>query len=657
MKIQTFLFVLFVLPLGNLFAQSVPQAFNYQGVWRNLQGEPLANQSITVQVSIIKDSPSGTPIYIENQSTKTNGFGLFNLPVGLGQPVLGNFAGLDWSDGQRFLKVEVNGNLMGTTQLLSVPFAIFAEKTRLEAGVGIEVDGQVIENTGDLSPTNELQTLNLNGNVLSISSGNSVALPTPVVFQAGPGIKIDGTVITNTGDADASPSNELQELKIDGQQLSISGGNSVLLPAPPVFEAGVGLSFNGAKWENTGDLSNTNELQNLMVTGTKLSISGGNTVDLPQAPTISAGTGIAVNGGQIINMGDLSATNELQNLVISGNTLTISGGNTVQLPAVPSLSAGAGIAINGSQVINTGDLSTTNELQTLTLAGNTLSISGGNSISLPAASASQWTTASSNIYFNTGKVGIGSTSPSAKLDVVSADNIATTEIARFMPNNLTQGPVIHWGGIQQGGTITNANFEINAKGSGNILLHAAPSGAAASSGNVGIKTATPTKALHVNGGVRVENEYSMGGAGLFEIDANGVTGGRMRVQADGKITMGNTTTPGGYRLYVADGILTERVKVALKSTGNWADYVFSDTYRLRPLTEVEAFVKENRHLPGIPSASEMVENGLDVAASDAKLLEKVEELTLYLIELQKANGQLSRRLLEVENQLSNLKKE
>ena len=95
-----------------------------------------------------------------------------------------------------------------------------------------------------------------------------------------------------------------------------------------------------------------------------------------------------------------------------------------------------------------------------------------------------------------------------------------------------------------------------------------------------------------------------------------------------------------YKLYVDDGIITEKLKVAVKGTPYWADYVFEDSYKLRPLSEVEAFIKENKHLPDIPSAETVVEEGIDVAAMDAKLLQKIEELTLYVIETAKENERL-----------------
>ena len=81
---------------------------------------------------------------------------------------------------------------------------------------------------------------------------------------------------------------------------------------------------------------------------------------------------------------------------------------------------------------------------------------------------------------------------------------------------------------------------------------------------------------------------------------------------------------------------------------NAADYVFDPTYNLQDLSEVESYVKENKHLPGIPSAAEMAENGMSVAQMSNLLLEKIEELTLHMIELQKENNALKSRIESLE---------
>lgn len=105
--------------------------------------------------------------------------------------------------------------------------------------------------------------------------------------------------------------------------------------------------------------------------------------------------------------------------------------------------------------------------------------------------------------------------------------------------------------------------------------------------------------------------------------------------------------PAGYKLYVADGILTEKVKVAVKNSDEWADYVFAQDYKLRSLDEVKQFVNEHKHLPGVPSATDVVKQGVDVGQMQAKLLEKIEELTLYMLQLKEENQQLKCKLDEL----------
>ncbi|NJM17206.1 MAG: hypothetical protein HC896_19125 [Bacteroidales bacterium] len=79
------------------------------------------------------------------------------------------------------------------------------------------------------------------------------------------------------------------------------------------------------------------------------------------------------------------------------------------------------------------------------------------------------------------------------------------------------------------------------------------------------------------------------------------------------------------------------------SIDNVADYVFNEDYNLRTLTEVESFVKANKHLPGMPKGQELEKNGMDVAQMNNLLLEKIEELTLYVIEQNKRIEELEKQ--------------
>jgi hypothetical protein len=131
------------------------------------------------------------------------------------------------------------------------------------------------------------------------------------------------------------------------------------------------------------------------------------------------------------------------------------------------------------------------------------------------------------------------------------------------------------------------------------------------------------------------------------------SGGNLRVTGSetitGTLTIGSVTTNANYKLFVQTGILTEKVKVAVSTTSNWSDYVFNKDYKLLSLGEVETYIKKNKHLPGVPSAEEVVKDGIDMATMDAKLLEKIEELTLYMIEMKKENSDLKQRIKVLES--------
>ena len=143
---------------------------------------------------------------------------------------------------------------------------------------------------------------------------------------------------------------------------------------------------------------------------------------------------------------------------------------------------------------------------------------------------------------------------------------------------------------------------------------------------------------------------------------NGTT--KFYLANDGRVGIGDNAfnllnaTSGGaaisansYRLFVEKGILTEKIKVALKSSSDWADYVFADNYHLKSLSDVEAFVKTNKHLPDVPSAQALVEDGgIDVTQMMAKQMQKIEELTLYVIELNKQNEALKAKVEALEKQ-------
>lgn len=110
----------------------------------------------------------------------------------------------------------------------------------------------------------------------------------------------------------------------------------------------------------------------------------------------------------------------------------------------------------------------------------------------------------------------------------------------------------------------------------------------------------------------------------------------------GKVAVNGTLVPDGYEFSVDGKMMTEEVKVQLSE--NWPDFVFKKDYNLKTLKEVETFIAENKHLPEIPSEADVLENGINLGEMDAKLLQKIEELTLYLIEQNKKIEELQKEV-------------
>lgn len=115
-------------------------------------------------------------------------------------------------------------------------------------------------------------------------------------------------------------------------------------------------------------------------------------------------------------------------------------------------------------------------------------------------------------------------------------------------------------------------------------------------------------------------------------------------------SMAGSVSVGHYSIFAMGGILTEELRIMRNQ--DWADYVFTPDYKLAPLDEVEAFIKQNGHLPNVPSAAEIKRDGMEVGEIATIQQEKIEELTLYLIEQKKQN---EKQDLQIEKQNQEIK--
>jgi len=189
MKRVTIIAMLMVITL-NLFAQ-VPSGFKYQAVVRSSDGNPIVNQSVGIQISILQNSEDGNAVYTETHTETTSEFGLINLNIGTGTSS-DDFANIDWGNNTFFIKLSIDFEggtsyeQMGTSQLMSVPYSLHS-KTSVTA-----LNDQVDD--ADSDPNNEIQDLSINGHDISISNGSTITVP------------------DNVDDLDSDPNNELQNI-------------------------------------------------------------------------------------------------------------------------------------------------------------------------------------------------------------------------------------------------------------------------------------------------------------------------------------------------------------------------------------------------------------------------------------------------------------
>jgi hypothetical protein len=232
-----------------------------------------------------------------------------------------------------------------------------------------------------------------------------------------------------------------------------------------------------------------------------------------------------------------------------------------------------------------------------------------------------------------GNVGIGTSPNSNKLTVSG-----TVQATSFLGNGagLTNVP-----GDNLGDHIARQNIQLTGKwlsgdgGDEGLFIN--------NDGKVGIGTAIPNEKLDILGYARTSDGFKVGSNTVINSDSdhngrNGTFSGTLNVTgSDNSTFSGNlgigTTPTTGYKLAVAGKIHAEEVMV--EHADDWYDFVFENNYQLPDLSELESYVRQNKHLPDVPSAKEVAENGLNLGEMNGILLKKVEELTLYIIEQQK----------------------
>jgi len=265
-------------------------------------------------------------------------------------------------------------------------------------------------------------------------------------------------------------------------------------------------------------------------------------------------------------------------------------------------------------------------------------------------------------FYSLGSVGIGTVSPAAKLDVqgdayigelsqrhylmISSKEWAEVRFQTPLSDRQIRLGVAHGAysqyGIDEGDfyvyTQTVNKMPFIVKRNGNITMNTV-------AGSVGIGTSSPDEKLDVAGNIRVNRMVKVDGHGdvasLQIMDNSNTSTADILLRGDGGASfikaglVGIGTTTPDEKLTVKGKIHTEEVRVDLSVPA--PDYVFADNYNLPTLESIEKFIKSEKHLPEIPSAKEMEANGVELGTMNMLLLKKIEELTLYQIELMKIN--------------------
>ncbi len=463
-----------------------PQAFRYQAVARDAMGGILPNRNVTFRISVILGSPSGSVVYSEIHEKITNDFGLVDMAIGNGVFQSGTFGTINWGSGSHYIKVELDPaggtsfQAMGTVQLLSVPYALYAGEVRNRED-------------GDANPFNEIQKLSLAGNILTLDSGggsvvlpsagggdnwgsqvvrtnatlagegtlasplgvvNSQLLPSWANVQGKPAGFEDG--IDDVNDADADILNEIQSVSLSGMNLSLSkGGGTVAIP--------------GDNWgSQTVKINST-----LTGEGTAASPLGVSQIQLqPTWSNILGKPAGFLDGIDDVNDADADPANEIQSVSMSGSNLSLSkGGGTVAIPGdnwgsqtvkINSTLTGEGTAasplgvsqiqlqptwsniqgkpagfLDGIDNVDDNDANPLNEIQRLSISGTVLTLdNNGGSVVLPSAGGGDnWGT--QTVKTNTTLLGEGTTT--SPLGVVNSQLLPSWANVQGKPAGFLDG--------------------------------------------------------------------------------------------------------------------------------------------------------------------------------------------------------------------------
>lgn len=389
-----------VLISGTTLAQ-VPQGFNYQAIVRDISGSGMKNHSVMVLVSVT-DGEGGHAEYQEVHKTVTDQFGMVNLAIGRGTPLKGAFNAIPWGNGNKYLEVAVdadggeNYEIVGTMELLSVPYAIYAANGG-SASKDTSMSNELITGV-NYNPATQKFSITEAGTTHSVAlelekddlSDNSISDLSDVNVNPASGdiLRWNGSQWVGSDGSDFH-----QQLAIINNLLTITDGNSIDLSTYLDNTDAQQLSFD----LNTHVLTLTNggqvDLTDLYNTSSPTYNTGLYYDSLTSELTVTDnGTVFTVDLSHLAHDADSDATNELQTVTKIGNVVSLSSGGGSFIDEVDDADAdatnelqtvtqsGAIVTLSnggGSFSIEDADADASNELQTIGKAGNVVTLSNG----------------------------------------------------------------------------------------------------------------------------------------------------------------------------------------------------------------------------------------------------------------------------------------